>query len=88
MRLAVEKAAGQQPIFFGFADRILFALETAWREPFLADLRALRSAECVIFERSPLAWSAHPDNYRELDMNVPVLAMLAEERFRGLARES
>ena len=33
LQLAVEQAQGQQPIFFGFLDRFLFALETEHREP-------------------------------------------------------
>lgn len=30
LRLALEHAQAQQSIFFGFLDRILFALETEW----------------------------------------------------------
>ncbi len=70
LRLAVEQAGAQEPIFFGFLDRILFALETDWRTSFLQDIENHRTANCTIFERSQLAWNTHPSNYREIEQMV------------------
>jgi hypothetical protein len=67
LRLAVERAQEGQPIFFGFLDRILFALETEWRYRFLQDLKVYRIAEFLVFERSDAAWDTHPSNYREIE---------------------
>jgi hypothetical protein len=70
LRLATEQAQGRQPIFFGFLDRVLFALETAWRTSFLQDIKAYQASEFLIFERSPSAWDTHPSNYREIEQMV------------------
>jgi hypothetical protein len=67
LRLAVEQSRGRQPIFFGFLDRFLFALETDHRLGFLQDLDRHRSEKCMTFERSPSAWSTHPANYAEVE---------------------
>lgn len=67
LQLAVERSRGRQPIFFGFLDRFLFALETDHRVGFLQDLDRFRSAPCMVFERSPSAWSTHPANYAEVE---------------------
>jgi hypothetical protein len=68
LRLALRHT--DQPIFFGFLDRILFALETQWRGQFLQDLQVYRAAEFVVFERSQAAWDTHPSNYREIEQMV------------------
>jgi hypothetical protein len=70
LRLALEHAQAQQSIFFGFLDRILFALETEWRTSFLQDLKAYQAAEFVVFERSHAAWDTHPANFREIEQMV------------------
>lgn len=70
LRLALAHAQAQQAIFFGFVDRVLYALETGWRESFLRDLEAHQPGEFVVLERSPLAWSTHPSNYREMEQMV------------------
>jgi hypothetical protein len=67
LQLAVEQSRGRQPIFFGFLDRFLFALETEHRISFLQDLDRHRTAQCMAFERSPAAWSTHPANYAEVE---------------------
>jgi hypothetical protein len=67
LKLAVEHAQAQQPIFFGFIERILFALETEWRISFLQDLKVYQAAEFVVFERSLAAWDTHPANFREIE---------------------
>lgn len=68
LRLALQYT--DQPIFFAFLDRILFALETQWRGQFLQDLQVCRAAEFVVFERSQAAWDTHPSNYREIEQMV------------------
>jgi len=70
LRLALVHATARQPIFFGYLDRILFALETEWRNSFLQDLETYQTADYVIFERSQMAWNAHPSNYREIEQMV------------------
>jgi hypothetical protein len=70
LRLAVEKADEAQGVFFGFLDRILFALETGWRDSFLSDVRTCQDAPCLVFERSSSAWETHPANYREMEQMV------------------
>jgi len=63
LRLSLECARARPAIFFfGFLDRILFALETEWRASFLRGLETYQAAECVGFERSQVAWRTHPSN--------------------------
>lgn len=68
LRLAQQHT--DRPIFFGFLDRILFALETEWRRLFLQDLKVYQTAEFLVFERSQVAWDTHPSNYREIELMV------------------
>jgi hypothetical protein len=68
LRLALQHT--EQPIFFGFLDRILFALEIEWRRLFLQDLKVYETAEFLVFERSQAAWDTHPSNYREIEQMV------------------
>jgi hypothetical protein len=70
LRLAVDQAQDEQPIFYGFIDRILFVMETQWKESFLQDLRECQEREFVIFERTPFSWKTHPTNYREIEQMV------------------
>jgi len=70
LKLALTHARAEQSVFFGFLDRVLFALETEWRESFLWDLKAGQAGEFVMLERSPLAWNTHPSNYREMEQMV------------------
>jgi len=68
LRLALQHTG--QPIFFGFLDRILFALETKWQYQFLQDLKVYQTAEFLVFERSQAAWDTHPSNYCEIEHMV------------------
>ncbi len=70
LRLALDRAQPGESIFFGFLDRILFALETNFRASFLRDLKDLLSKECVLFERTQSAWDTHPANFREIEHMV------------------
>jgi hypothetical protein len=67
LQVALDHTPGHRPIFFGFLDRFLFALETEHRGNFLQDLDRHRAATYMVFERSPRAWSTHPANYAEVE---------------------
>jgi hypothetical protein len=67
LQLAVEQSQGRQSIFFGFLDRLLFALETEHRASFLHNVGCYQGEECMVFERSPSAWRTHPANYAEIE---------------------
>jgi len=70
LHLGLEHAPRDGFIFYGFDDRILYALNSEWRTPFLDDMRAEPGADVVVFERTPAAWATHPDNYREIEQMV------------------
>lgn len=54
-----------------YIDRLSFALETNYRDQFLADVNVLRPSDLpLIFHRSPQAWATHPKNYFELESLV------------------
>jgi len=67
LQYALDQAQGRRPIFFGFLDRFLFALETEHRVSFLQDLDRYQAVACMAFERSPRAWNTHPANYAEIE---------------------
>jgi hypothetical protein len=70
LRLAVRASGEDNGIYFGFIDRILYAFETEWKTLFLTDLDACHQLPLLAFERTPYAWSTHPDNYREIEQMV------------------
>jgi hypothetical protein len=70
LRLGLEHATRDGYVFYGFDDRILYALDSEWRTPFLDDMRAEPGADAVVFERTPAAWATHPGNYREIEQMV------------------
>lgn len=67
LRLAVEHTIPEQPIAFLFLDRFLYAMETGYKETFLADLARCQDQACLVFERTPAAWATHPANYQEVE---------------------
>lgn len=70
-RLTAESAHPNQFIHLCYLDRISFALETKYRDSFLADINSLSSENLpIIFQRSTYAWETHPQNYRELERMV------------------
>ena len=81
LRLALSHRQAQRPIFFGFLDRILYAMETNWRTSFVQDLNAYRASDFVVFERSAAAWNTHPSNYREIEGMVSRMFQLLCGRF-------
>jgi hypothetical protein len=67
-RRAAETAHPEQVIHLCFLDRLAFALEGEYRDPFLADIDSLSLGDVpIIFQRSARAWETHPHNYRELE---------------------
>src|SRR5512133_1903900 len=67
----LNAALAAQPdeiIHLAYIDRLSFALETDYREQFLADVDSLRLEDLpLIFQRSPAAWATHPQNYARLE---------------------
>jgi hypothetical protein len=77
---AAETAPPEQPLHLCFLDRLAFALETEYRESFLADISSLAPDELpLIFQRSARAWETHPQNYRAME----TLVTLVGERLFG-----
>ncbi len=67
-RQAAQVAPADQVLHLCFLDRLSFALETDYREQFLADVDALQVQDVpLIFHRSPAAWATHPRNYARLE---------------------
>ena len=67
-QLAAEAAPAEQIIHLCYIDRLSFALEGNYRDTFLADVDSLSVADLpLIFQRSPLAWDTHPQNYRDIE---------------------
>lgn len=65
---AAEASPPHQMIHLCYLDRLAFALEGKYRDAFLADVDSLSSSDLpLIFQRSTLAWDAHPQNYREIE---------------------
>jgi len=70
LRRAAEDDGSSESIFYGFLDRLLFALESPWRQELLSDVPRHAGAPCVVFQRSAAASASHPDNYRESEQMV------------------
>jgi hypothetical protein len=63
-----EIAPPEQIIHLCFLDRLAFALETEYRDAFLADVDSLSAGDVpLIFQRSEIAWETHPRNYRQIE---------------------
>lgn len=57
-------------VYFGFIDRILFALETEYRENFIEDMAKEIDNDLLIYSRSDFAWNTHPKDYYEIEKIV------------------
>jgi hypothetical protein len=69
-----ETAPPEQIVHLCYLDRMAFALEGEYRDSFLADIDSLGAADVpLLFQRSELAWSTHPVNYRQLEGIVTVV---------------
>jgi hypothetical protein len=65
---AAQAAPPEQALHLCYLDRLSFALETQFRERFLADMDLLTDRDLpLIFQRSPKAWTTHPENYSRLE---------------------
>jgi hypothetical protein len=65
---AAKTAPPEQILHLCYLDRLAFALEGGYREPFLAEVGSLSIADVpLIFQRSQNAWETHPRNYRDLE---------------------
>lgn len=65
---AADAAPPDQIVHLCYLDRLAFALESEYRDSFLADVDSLSLADVpLIFQRSQAAWETHPQNYRELE---------------------
>lgn len=63
-----ETAPPEQIIHLCFIDRLAFALETEYRDAFLADVDSLSGSDVpLLFQRSDIAWETHPQNYRQIE---------------------
>lgn len=71
LKLADEKFSGHE-VYFGYLDRILFALETKIIDVFIGDISKQYSEDLVIFSRSDAAWKSHPKDYWDLENLVAI----------------
>jgi hypothetical protein len=67
-RNAVDSCSPGQTLHLCDIDKVAFALHSECREQFLADIQtASVGAKPVLFQRTPIAWSSYPKNYREIE---------------------
>lgn len=65
---AAQDAAVDQVLHLCYPDRLFFALQSGYREGFLADVDSLLPEHLpLIFQRSARAWETHPSNYVEIE---------------------
>lgn len=65
---AAESCQPDQILHLCFPDRVAFALLTAYRNDFVADINAVTSESVpFVFTRSATAWATHPQNYHEFE---------------------
>jgi len=70
-----ETAHPDQIVHLCYLDRLAFALESEYRNRFLADVDSLTLEDMpVVFQRSQKAWETHPQNYRALEGLVTIVA--------------
>ena len=68
---AARLAPPEQILHLCYLDRVAFALESYYRDAFLADIDSLADSDVpIIFQRSQSAWDTHPQNYREFEGRV------------------
>ncbi|MBI5653933.1 MAG: hypothetical protein HZC40_26315 [Chloroflexi bacterium] len=82
-KLAAASCAPQQILHLCFPDRVAFALQTHYRDQFIADVCAVANEDApVLFQRSESAWRTHPQNYRACEqLATQVGAMLLGKSF-------
>jgi len=58
----------EQVLHLCYVDRLVFALQTPYRQSFLEDIQAVTAGQTpLIFHRSAAAWETHPRNYRDIE---------------------
>ena len=50
-------------VYFGFIDRVLFVLETKFRNSFIKDVSKKYKEDLITFSRTKKAWQTHPRDY-------------------------
>jgi hypothetical protein len=89
LRLYAWAAANSPPqalLHLCFLDRVAFALQSDYREQFMADIGAVEAEQApLIFQRSEAAWETHPHNYRELEQMVTRAGELLFNRYLDFA---
>jgi hypothetical protein len=67
-RCAAAASPPERVLHLCFLDRVVYALNTAHHEAFMADVRITATDDApILFQRSVQAWASHPANYRELE---------------------
>lgn len=65
---AARYSPPEQVLHLCYVDRLAFALQTGYRQSFLADMQAVTAEHTpLIFHRSAAAWDTHPGNYRDIE---------------------
>ena len=73
---SAETAYPDQIIHLAYLDRLAFVLGSEYRNTFLADIDSLTLPDMpLIFQRSPMAWETHPQNYRQLETIVTTVGL-------------
>jgi hypothetical protein len=68
---AARICPSEQVLHLCYIDRLAFALQTQYRQSFLAAMQAVTPEQTpLIFLRSSTAWDTHPRNYRDLESMV------------------
>jgi hypothetical protein len=71
MAHAAQSCTPAQILHLCFIDRVFFALQTEYRQSFVADVEGLTPEQTpLIFERSPTAWETHPQNYYHFEQMI------------------
>jgi hypothetical protein len=74
---AANACQAKQILHLCFVDRVAFALQSNYRDQFMADIQRVRQEDTpLIFQRSSAAWNTHPGNYRELEQMVTKVGQL------------
>lgn len=65
---AVATGSPAQILHLCDVDRVAFALQSKYKDQFIADIRAVNNEQVpLLFQRSETAWNTHPQNYREIE---------------------
>ncbi len=65
---AAQDCPAAQVLHLCFVDRVAFALQTQYKDRFVADVTQAADQHLpLLFQRSSEAWDTHPRNYREIE---------------------